>query len=214
MFAAFWNNTDYWWTGSNWSVHNGTNHNEGVQSFWVCAGSSSPPKLVFRYDGAVGSPAMIDPISGSNVPGVVRVGIIFPPPDFVGQARTVQGTPVQFSGDAKIPVESKGSAGEIRQANLETVSAATLLAPVATCNTALPTTPEYWCFDPVLRRRGQVFGVPAIPLYLAPNGGAGSATDVDSGASPLPAFAGIAVLQSGTVRFDTDTSLVSCPPQP
>jgi len=220
LFAVFWNNTDYWWTGSAWSLHNGTNHNEGVESFWACAGSSSPPKLVYRFDGAIGSPAMIDPITSSNVPGVVRLGIVFPQPDFPTQMRTVQGTAVAYAGDAKFPATlSKGSPGEIRQANLENISAITLAAPVATCNTSLPVTQEYWCFDTVQKRRSPtvgpptIVGIPTIPEFLAPSGNSTGATDVD--ATPAqPAFAGTTIQAGGTVRFDTDATLLSCPGQP
>lgn len=212
-FAAFWNNTDYWWNtglgGPNWVLHNGTNVNEGVQSFWVCSGF--PLRLMFRYDGTTGSPAMIDPVTNSNTPGMVRLGFIFPPPTFTGQQKTVQGTAVAFAGFPKIPVEQQGTPGQFRQANLESVSAATLSAPTGTCNASLPTTPEYWCFDPIQKRRGQLFGAVAAPLYL-PDGSGGGATDVDS--VPLPTFTGTVPLSSGTVRFDTDATLVACPARP
>jgi len=211
-FAAFWNNTDYWWSGNfnTWAIHNATNVNEGIESFWACSGF--PLKLMFRYDGANGSPAMIDPVINGNSPGVVRLGMIFPPPTFTGQQKTVQGIPVAFAGFAKITPEQQGTPGQFLQANLENISATTLAAPTATCNTSLPATPEYWCFDPIQQRRGQLFGAVAVPLYLAPQGNASNATDVDS--VPLPGFAGTTPLQSGIVRFDTDPTLASCPAQP
>jgi len=210
-FAAFWNNTDYFWNGSSWVIHNGTNHNEGVETFWSCAGGF-PLKMIFEYDGAVGSPAMIDPVVNSGTPGMVRLAIVFPPPDFAGQGKTVQGTPVHFPGDAQIAINQGGTTGQFRQGNLENLDAATLTAPVATCSTSLPTGAQYWCFDPVKSRRGQVFGAVALPMFLAPSGGASSATDVDS--VPLPAFAGMVPLTTGTIRFNTDTTLASCSAQP
>ncbi|MGH8040593.1 MAG: hypothetical protein ACREPN_00940, partial [Rudaea sp.] len=210
MFAAFWNNTDYFWNGG-WIHENSTYHNEGVESFWACAGGF-PLKMVFEYDGGVATPAMIDPIDGSNVPGMVRLGVIFPPPDFAGQGKTIQGTPTHFSGDALIAVEQASTKGAFAQANLENIDPGTLTAPYANCASSLPSGQQYWCFDPIQQRRGQLFGAPDIPLYLAPFGGAGSASDVDS--VPLPAFAGIVPLTTGTLRFDTDTTLASCMAQP
>jgi hypothetical protein len=209
-FAAFWNNTDYFWNGA-WIHENATYHNEGIESFWACSGGF-PLKLVFEYLGGVGTPAMIDPITSSNVPGVVRLGFIFPPPDFAGQSKTIQGTPVHFPGDALITIEQASTKGAFAQANLENIDPSTLTTPYANCSSSLPTAPQYWCFDPVQRRRGQLFGTPDVPLYLAPFGGASSASDVDS--VPLPAFAGTTPLTTGTIHFDTDATLQSCPGQP
>jgi hypothetical protein len=209
-FAAFWNNTDYFWN-SGWVHENSTYHNEGIETFWSCMGGF-PVKMVFEYDGGVGTPAMIDPISGSNVPGMVRLGVLFPPPDFAGQLKNIQGTPVHFPGDALIPIETGMTSGMFRQANLENIAASTLTAPYAGCANGLPNAPQYWCFDPIQRRRAQLLGTPAVPFYLAPFGGAGSASDVDS--ASLPAFVGTVALATGTVRFDTDATLASCTTQP
>jgi hypothetical protein len=211
-FAAFWNNTDYFWNANfnTWTLHNGSTINEGIESFWVCSGF--PIKLMFRYDGADGSPAMIDPVVNGNSPGMVRLGMIFPPPTFTGQQKTVQGTVVAYPGFAKFPLTfAQSTPGQFLQANLESISATTLTTPTATCNASLPTTTEYWCFDPIQQRRGQRFGAVAQPLYLAPGGFASSAPDVDS--VPLPVFAGTVPLASGTVHFD-DATLGVCPAQP
>jgi len=58
----------------------------------------------------------------------------------------------------------------------------------------------------------KIFGVPAIPLYLAPQGGTSNTMDIDF--FPLPAFAGMTILRGGSVRLDTDATSVKCPAQP
>lgn len=206
--AAFWNNTDYFWNGG-WIIHNGTNHNEGIESFNVCSGF--PLKWVYQYVGGVGTPAMLDPVIGSNRPGTVRVAVILPPPDFPTQLRTVQGTPEIYPGDVHIAIEQAGTRGQIHQADRENLPASALTTPYAYCESTLPSSTPYWCWDPVQQRRGQLTGSLQIPLYEAPLGGAGSATDVDS--VPLPVFAGFTTQPAGTVRFDTDATLLSCPAQ-
>jgi hypothetical protein len=207
--AAFWNNTDYFWNGSAWLHENSTYHNEGIESFNVCSGF--PLKWVYQYVGGVGTPAMLDPVIGSNRPGTVRVAVILPPPDFPTQLRTVQGTPEIYSGDVHMAIEQAGTRGQIHQADRENLPTSTLAAPYAYCESTLPSSTPYWCWDPLQQRRGQATGNLQIPLYEAPLGGAGSATDVDS--VPLPVFAGFTTQPAGTVRFDTDATLLSCPAQ-
>lgn len=213
-FVGFWDNTDYFWNGSNWLHENSLYPNESARDFWVCAGGA-PVKLVYEYQGATGSPAMIDPIAGSNVPGMVRLGFVFPPPNFTGQLKNVQGTPVIYPGipgTTQIPTElAPGMSGQIHQASQENLSASVLATPIATCQKSLPSAP-YWCDSQIQQRRGQRMGVSPQPLYIGPAGTAGSASDVDS--VPLPTFAGLTVLASGTVHFDTDATLLSCPAQP
>jgi hypothetical protein len=220
-FVSYWNNTDNFWNESKWLSRNGSYPNEGVRDFWVCAGGA-PVKLVYEYyrgTGTVG--AMIDPIAGGNVPGQVRLGIVYPPPDFAGQGKSARGVPVTYPGipgTMQIPLRSPyvGS-GRFAQANKENVAAATLAAPYpsssgGSCASGLPSTPEYWCSDPIQKRRGQLFGTPAQPLYLEPIGGGVTPTDVD--AVPLAVFTNTTPLALGTIRFDTDTTLISCPAQP
>ena len=212
-FAAFWNNTDYYWNGSTtWKPYTGTYPPDSAKDFWVCAGEApaSTTKYVFYYQGANGSPAMDNPVASSNNPGVVRIGFIFPPPDFPAQRKLIHGVPEAFviSGIPQIPVRDMFSAGQFHQANLENVSAATLNAPQINCGTTLPTTPQYWCFDPVKKRRNQVLGSPIQPMFLEPLPETTPPTDVDS--QSLPPFAGITPLASGTIRFDTDATLVTC----
>jgi len=207
-FVAFWNNTDYFWNNS-WIHENTTNHNEGIESFWSCMGGF-PLKMVFEYDGGIGTPAMIDPIVSSTKPGMVRLAAIYPPPDFAGQLKNIQGTPVHYPGDQQIAIEQSPTSGMFRQANLENVSASTLSSPYAGCASGLPTAAQYWCFDPIQKRRGQLFGTPDIPFFI--NLSFSTASDVDS--VPLPVFTGTVPLTTGTVRFDTDATLASCAAQP
>ncbi len=210
-FVAFWNNTDYFWNGSIWLNHNGTYTNEGVKDFWACTGA--PAKWVFHYQGAASFPAMIDPVSGSNAPGIVRLGFVFPPPDFPAQLKSIRGVPVHFSAASGpiIPLRSAFTSGIFRQANKEQITTAALTAPTINCASSLPSASEYWCFDPVQKRRNQLLGTPLQPLYLEP---AGSPNPSDVDAAGLPAFAGIVPLASGDVRFNTDATLQNCPNQP
>ena len=212
-YAAFWNNTDYFWNSGAtppWLHENSLHHNEGIESFWACMGGA-PVKMVFEYDGAVGSPAMADPIVSSGNPGLVRLAAIFPPPDasFPAQQKSIRAVPVHYPGDELIVQESVPTRGMFRQANLENVDISTLI-PYAGCATTLPTDPKYWCFDPVQKRRNQLFGSPFSPLYIDLS--FDTAADVDS--IPLPAFSGTVPLATGTNRFDSDTTLANCTMQP
>lgn len=208
-FAAFWNNTDYFWNGAVWLVQNSSHHHEPVKTMYVCSGGA-PVKLIYEEQGVSGTPALRYPDSGTD-PGVVRLGVIFPPPEFPTQYKSIRGVPYQFSGDDVISQESSSTKGIFAQANLENVDSSTLLVPYANCSASLPIDPQYWCFDPVQKRRGQVFGTPATPLYISLSG-SNAGSDVDS--VPLPVFAGQDVQTQGTIRFDTDGTLANCPAQP
>jgi len=215
-FTSFWNNTDYWWNGGTWFPHSTTYPNDGAKDFWACAGGA-PVKLVFFYQGANGAPALIDPVAGSNQAGMVRLGFIFPPPDpgIPAQRKNVRGVPVAYSipGIPQIPMQSISTPAVFRQANKEHIDASTLSAPYNTCAAGLPSTPEYWCFDTVQKRRNQIMGAPMQPFYLEPIGTGTIPPDVD--ASPAqPAFAAMIPLATGTVRFNTDVTLATCPAQP
>jgi hypothetical protein len=218
-FASFWNNTDYYNNAGTWAAHNSLNPNEGVRDFWACAGGA-PVKLVYEYFGTGGPAAMVDPIDSSNVPGQVRLAVVYSPPEFVGQGKSLRGVPVTFPGipgTKQIPLRSPTvGTGQFRQANLENISTSTLNLPIATCAAALPVTAQYWCFDPIQKRRNQLMGTPDQPLYLDNVIGSNPPPDVDANATPapLPAFAGTVPLALGTIRFDTDTTLASCPTQP
>jgi len=214
-FASFWNNTDYWWNGGSWFPHSTAYPADGAKDFWACAGGA-PVKLVFFYQGATGAPALIDPIAGSNQAGMVRLGFIFPPPDpaIPLQHKNVRGVPVAYSipGIPQIPMQSISTPAVFRQANKERIDASTLAAPFETCASGLPSTPEYWCFDTVQKRRSQIMGAPMQPLYLEPTGTGTIPADVDEAGQPT--LAGVIPLASGTIRFDTDATLSACPAQP
>ena len=212
-FVTFWNNTDYWWNGtSTWNAYTTTYPRDAAQSFWACTGVPPALKQVFRYDGSTGSPAMGFPLSG--VTGIVRLGFVFPPPDAGSANKIIRGVPDAYdiAGIPQIPYQSPSTKGMFRQANMERVSAATLAAPVDTCSTTLPTTPEYWCMDVVRRRRGQIMGMPAQPLYLKPAGA--NNVSIDFNDSTMSALTGLIPLASGNVLFNSDTTLTTCPSQP
>ena len=214
-FVTYWNNTDYWWNGGTWFPYSSTYPLDAAKDFWACAGGS-PVKLVFFYQGANGSPAMTYPTPGSPA-GIVRLGFIFPYPDagIPGQRKSIRGVPVPYSiaGIPRIPQRSTFTSGAFRQANRERVLAATLAAPSNTCAAGLPNTPEYWCFDTVAKERSQIMGAPAQPFYLEPAGTGTTPPDVDAPPAQS-AIAGLTPLATGTIRFNTDATLASCPAQP
>jgi hypothetical protein len=102
------------------------------------------------------------------------------------------------------PLRSVLTQGQRRQANKELFAPGALPAP-SNCFIALPTTGDYWCFDPVKKRRGQAMGEPAQPIHDGAN-------TLDTDAPPaLPVFTSLVPRSGGTVRFN-DVSLLDCPP--
>jgi len=200
-FAAAWNNTDYFWNGSSWIAQNGSNPQRGVYSYWACAGV--PSKFVYRYGGTTGAFAMSTPPN----PGYVRLALLFGKPSSPTSRFAVRSVPImQTSPSAQL--RSGFTRGQIRQANKEIVAPATLASPFAGCFVSPPSAPEYWCFDPVQKRRGIAWGDIAQPIYYSITDG----TDVDS--VPLPAWATAQVRDGGDNKFNEAGALANCPQQP
>ena len=103
--------------------------------------------------------------------------------------------------------------GRIVQANREIINEMTQMAPFATCQTALPTAAQYWCNDPLQRRRSIVLGGPLQPLAWVSQTASGFNT-VDVAEFMTPAMAG-AAQALGEVRFNDDVpTLADCPLPP
>ncbi len=200
-FAAAWNNTDYFWNGTSWVAQNAGNPQRGVYSYWACAGV--PSRFIYRYGGTPGSFAMTIPPS----PGYVRLALLFGKPANPAQRFAVRSVPIMQSSP-QMSQRSAFTRGQIRQASKELVTPATLAAPFTGCFVSPPAAPEYWCFDPVQRRRGIAWGDMAQPLYASATDG----TDVDS--VPLPAFASAQVRDGGENKFNEPGALAACPQQP
>lgn len=200
-FAAAWNNTDYFWNGSSWIAQNASNPQRGIYTYWACAGN--PSRFIYRYGGSTGAFAMTAPPN----PGYVRLALLFGKPANANQRFAVRSIPIMQSSP-QLAQRSVFTRGQIRQANKEIAAPATLTAPFMGCFVLPPPFPEYWCFDPVQRRRGIAWGDIAQPLYAS----AADGTDVDS--VPLPTIASVHVRDGGENKFNVSGPLAVCPQQP
>lgn len=203
-FVAAWNNTDYFWNNSAWVSPTTTYPQRGIYSYWACAGS--PSKFMYRYQGTTGNFAMTIPPN----PGSVRLAFLFGKPTNPNQRFAVRSIPIMQTAP-HASTRSAFTRGQIRQANRKFVDPSTLGAPYAGCFLSPPPLAEYWCFDPILKRRGIAFGEIAQPLYyVVPpfNDGA----DVDS--VPLPAWSAVQLRNGGEIRFNEPGALLNCPSQP
>lgn len=202
-FVSFWNNTDYFWTGTQYLQENATVPKRSVRTFYACAGF--PSKLMYRYAGESTSSAMLLPPPANQV----RLAMIFAKPSSPTQQFPVRAVPIMLT-PPHAALRSSFTRGQIRQANREEVSDATVAAPYEGCASSLPQVAEYWCSDPIKIRRGIRFGEVAQPIYYSTQG-AGDGPDVDS--VPLPAFASTVVRDGGEIRFNQVGALENCPPQ-
>lgn len=200
-FITWWNNTDYFNSDGNWLPENVAFPRRTTLSFWVCTGA--PSRLAWTYFSSVkGGVAMPIP----PTPGFVRIAAITGIP--VGTTRfAFRGTPDSIETPEPLP-RSAFTRGQIKQANKEVVSAATLAAPLTDCDATPPPASEHWCDQPVQRRRGAILGQTVQPIYqevVASN----DPVDVDQ--PPLPAFSSATGRTAGTLRYDNDNPLASCP---
>ena len=104
--------------------------------------------------------------------------------------------------------------GQQRQANREIFSAIDPLPAPIRCQQGTPAAgTNFWCFDPVQRRRGQNMGDGTQPIFYST--GSPSSLDSDVDAPPaLPLFPGMPVGGGGVNRFNLDDSAVNCPTAP
>lgn len=205
-FASFWNNTDYYWNGTNYVQQVAAYPLRNVYSFYVCAGS--PSKFLYRYVGASGAVALGIPPQ----PGQLRLAVIVGRPDNATQRFPLRAVPImQASPHASL--RSSFTRGQYRQASKEIVAASVLASPYENCFlNPPPTTVDTWCFDAIQKRRGLLAGDIAQPIYWNSSATTGDGPDVDS--VPLPAFSSAALRDGGEIRFNDAGALQNCPAQP
>jgi hypothetical protein len=205
-FVSFWNNTDYFWNGTNYMPQFATYPLRNVYSFYACAGS--PSKLLFRFAGASGAVALGIPPQ----PGHLRLALIVGRPDNATQRFPIRAVPVmQTSPHASL--RSSFTRGQYRQASKEIVAPSVLATPYENCFVSPPPTGvDTWCFDPIQKRRGLLWGDIAQPIYWSTSAGAGDGPDVDS--VPLPVFSSATPRDGGEIKFNDAGALQNCPSQP
>lgn len=205
-FASFWNNTDYYWNGTNYVAQVAAYPLRNVYSFYVCAGS--PSKFLYRYVGASGAVALGIPPQ----PGQLRLAVIVGRPDNATQRFPLRAVPVmQASPHASL--RSSFTRGQYRQASKEIVAASVLASPYENCFlNPPPASVDTWCFDAIQKRRGLLAGDIAQPIYWNSSATTGDGPDVDS--VPLPAFSSAALRDGGEIRFNDAGALQNCPAQP
>lgn len=203
-FVSFWNNTDYFWTGTAYMSQNATVPKRSVRTFYACAGV--PSKLMYRYAGESTNSAMLLPPPANQV----RLAMIFAKPSSPNQQFAVRAVPIMLTAP-HASLRSSFTRGQIRQANKEEISSGIVDSPYEGCSTSSPAVPEYWCSDPIKIRRGIRFGEVAQPIYYSTQG-AGDGPDVDS--VPLPGFDSTVLRDGGELRFNEAGALENCPSQP
>lgn len=202
-YAAFWNNTDYFWNGSAWTAPPPSYVRAPAVSFNGCAGNL-PVQWVYNFAGSAGNVALSIPPTSPNF---VRLAFIFAPKNAGNYI--VQGTPYMDGTVPNAPKEFGVTKGEIIQASAESVPNSVLATAAVGCAVSPPSTSPYWCFDVIQRRRGTIFGAVAQPIFYYSSNNNG-VEDVDqAGQAPLTN----ATLRSGgTLEFNASGTLQSCPP--
>lgn len=145
--------------------------------------------------------------------GSTRIAVIVPPPTTPTDRFRVKGTPVTSSGPSGIMQPLVRTAfGRVVQANREFASDVSLAAPFGDCATTVPVATEFWCNEPLQRRRGLLLGSVLQPVAWVSLSASGfNTSDV---ADIMPAVAASAVQPLGEVRFNDSGALANCPATP
>jgi len=208
-FIGIFNNTDYYWHSSQarWILHTTTTLYpwQNVDYLRVCTGASVDSRWAYYAEPLAGAPAMGIP---SFDPGFVRLAMIFAKPNPPAQQFSVRVTPVMNVTSAA--QRSYSTRGQQHQANKERIDASVLNSPMI-CTETAPTVAAYWCNTPIKKRRGQLFGEVAAPIYYDNTFGT-AGNDVDA-APALPTFPDIRLTDRGTIKYN-DATLATCPPAP
>ena len=205
--VTFWNNTDYYFDGGStpWKPSNASYPFRQIQYFRFCIGPSSAERLGYWF---------APPFAGNAMTGnsnSIRIAVIAPPPAAANDFIRIKATPVTAVGLAPGPMQPliRTSVGRIAQANREFIASATQIAP--SCQ-AVPPSLEFWCNEPLQRRRGFHLGAPLQPLAWPSALASGFNTD-DTGEF-MPAVVTSTPQPLGVVRFNDEGMLVNCPATP
>ena len=214
--VTFWNNTDYYFDGGTtmpWKPSaTGSYPLRPIQYFRFCIGPSTAERIGYWW----APPLVGNSMTGNNS---TRIAVIAPAPLAANDFIRFKATPVTTAGPLG-PMQPliRTSVGRIAQANREFISEMTQAAPVATCNAALPSTAQYWCNDPLQRRRSLLLGGPLQPIAWFSLSTSGFNTG-DPGEF-MPAVTSSTPQALGEIRFnDVDgmgqsVPLANCPPTP
>ncbi len=206
---TFWENTDYYLDSGNppWKTFIPAWPIRPIRYFRFCIGPNTGERLAYWFAPPLAGFAM-------NNRGSIRVAVIVPKPSSPTDTFRVKGTPVIDNNGPNGPMLAivRTSVGRIAQSNREFISSTTQANPTADCNTTLPTSEEYWCNDPLQRRRQLLLGSRLQPMaWLTGNVTAFNTTDV---ADFMTAVASSTVQPLGEVRFNDTVALSNCPAQP
>jgi len=207
---TFWENTDYFLdtTTPPWRTFNPTYPLKPIRYFRFCIGPSADERLGYWFASPTPGNAM------TNY-GSTRIAVIVPKPTSPTDTFRVKATPVINTpgpmGQIR-PLELT-SVGRIAQSNREFISTATEANPQADCSNLLPSTEEYWCNDPLQRRRQVMLGSRLQPVAWVTSA-ASTFNTPDVGVSMSPDPQSTLVQPLGEVRFNDAGALVSCPTPP
>jgi hypothetical protein len=160
--VTFWANSDFYYdTGTPpWRTSNVNYPIRPIQFFRFCFGATAVERLGYWFAPPLAANAMVQNQQ-------TRIAVIPAPPTSATDTFRVKGTPVTSPGVAvsgSMQPLIRTAVGRIAQANREFIAPTLLATPVATCHTALPPSSDYWCNDPLQRRRGILLGAPLQPL--------------------------------------------------
>ncbi len=208
---ATWNNTDYYFSelANQWFEQNpqpGSFIARPMVGMTICAGN--PSRVVYRYTAANGPgfPFYLPPLT----PGVARLGFLFGKPSIPTGRYAFRVNPLMATPPSARQRVPSGPAHQ-KQANKEIFTTNDPLPAPRDCALNPPVGSEnVWCVDPIKRRRGQIMGAIAEPVYYTSAANNSDASDVDAPPAHV-VFPGLRVREGGVNHFDIDATPVLCP---
>lgn len=206
---TFWENTDYFVDATTppWRAFNNSYPVRPIQYFRFCIGPIAAERLGYWFAPPLAGNAMMNR-------GSVRVAVIVPQPSSPTDTFRVKATPVAPTPGPNGQMQAlvRTSVGRIAQSNREYISTTTAASPQADCNNALPSAEQYWCNDPLQRRRQLILGSRLQPMAWFSTSASGFNTpDVAEIMTNVPSSV---VQPLGEVRFNDLGALTNCPPVP
>ncbi|MBK9656430.1 MAG: hypothetical protein IPO66_13590 [Rhodanobacteraceae bacterium] len=206
---TFWENTDYFLdtTTPPWRTFNSSYPLRAIRYFRFCIGPTNDERLGYWFAPPLAGNAMFNY-------GSTRIAVIVPKPNSPADTFRVKATPVITTAgpNGQIRPLELTSVGRIAQSNREFISTATQSSPQADCNNVLPTTEEYWCNDPLQRRRQVMLGSRLQPVaWVTSSASTFNTPDVGDTMTPVPSTS---VQTLGEVRFNDAGAMASCPTPP